>query len=34
WPWLALPQALLFGMVHWLGFGGFDGGGIALFVAR
>lgn len=24
WPWLALPQALLFGMVHWLGFGGFD----------
>lgn len=32
WPWLALPQALLFGMAHWLGFGGFDGGGIALFV--
>ncbi|HEL3784318.1 TPA: CPBP family intramembrane metalloprotease [Stenotrophomonas maltophilia] len=32
WPWLALPQALLFGMVHWLGFGGFDGGGTALFV--
>ena len=32
WPLLALPQALLFGMVHWLGFGGFDGGGIALFV--
>ncbi|HEI8112329.1 CPBP family intramembrane metalloprotease [Stenotrophomonas maltophilia] len=32
WPWLALPQALLFGMVHWFGFGGFDGGGIALFV--
>ena len=23
WPLLALPQALLFGMVHWLGFGGF-----------
>jgi len=32
WPLLALPQALLFGMVHWLGFGGFDGGGIALFI--
>lgn len=32
WPWLALPQALLFGWVHWLGFGGFDGGGTALFV--
>jgi hypothetical protein len=32
WPLLALPQALLFGMVHWLGFGGFDGGGVALFV--
>lgn len=32
WPWLALPQALLFGMVHWLGFGGLDGGGTALFV--
>lgn len=32
WPLLALPQALLFGMMHWLGFGGFDGGGIALFV--
>ncbi len=32
WPWLALPQALLFGVVHWLGFGGLDGGGIALFV--
>jgi hypothetical protein len=32
WPLLALPQALLFGMVHWLGFGGLDGGGIALFV--
>jgi len=32
WPLLALPQALLFGMVHWLGFGGFDGGGMALFV--
>ncbi|NED61765.1 CPBP family intramembrane metalloprotease [Streptomyces sp. SID10244] len=32
WPLLALPQALLFGMVHWLGFGGFDGGGTALFV--
>lgn len=32
WPWLALPQALLFGMVHWLGFGGFEGGGTALFV--
>ncbi|WP_313146420.1 CPBP family glutamic-type intramembrane protease [Stenotrophomonas sp.] len=32
WPLLALPQALLFGMVHWLGFGGFEGGGIALFV--
>ncbi|QKW55826.1 CPBP family glutamic-type intramembrane protease [Stenotrophomonas sp. NA06056] len=32
WPLLALPQALLFGWVHWLGFGGFDGGGTALFV--
>lgn len=32
WPLLALPQALLFGMVHWLSFGGFDGGGIALFI--
>ncbi len=32
WPLLALPQAVLFGMVHWLGFGGFDGGGIALFI--
>lgn len=32
WPLLALPQALLFGMVHWLGFGGLDGGGTALFV--
>ena len=32
WPLLALPQALLFGMVHWLGFGGFEGGGVALFV--
>lgn len=32
WPLLALPQALLFGMVHWLGFGGFDGGAVALFV--
>lgn len=32
WPLLALPQALLFGMVHWLGFGGLDGGGMALFV--
>ena len=32
WPLLALPQALLFGMVHWLGFGGFEGGGMALFV--
>lgn len=32
WPLLALPQALLFGVVHWLGFGGFDGGGVALFV--
>ncbi|HDS1039217.1 TPA: CPBP family intramembrane metalloprotease [Stenotrophomonas maltophilia] len=32
WPLLALPQALLFGMVHWLGFGGVDGGGVALFV--
>ncbi|CAH0242924.1 MULTISPECIES: CPBP family glutamic-type intramembrane protease [Stenotrophomonas] len=32
WPLLALPQALLFGWVHWLGFGGLDGGGIALFV--
>jgi hypothetical protein len=32
WPLLALPQAVLFGMVHWLGFGGLDGGGIALFV--
>ncbi|WP_312739107.1 CPBP family glutamic-type intramembrane protease [Stenotrophomonas sp.] len=32
WPLLALPQALLFGMVHWLGFGGFEGGGLALFV--
>ena len=32
WPLLALPQALLFGWVHWLGFGGFDGGGLALFV--
>ncbi len=32
WPLLALPQALLFGMVHWLGFGGFDGGGVALFI--
>lgn len=33
-PWvlLALPQALLFGLVHWLGFGGFDGGSTALFV--
>jgi len=32
WPLLALPQALLFGWVHWLGFGGVDGGGTALFV--
>ncbi|MEG0185489.1 MAG: CPBP family glutamic-type intramembrane protease [Stenotrophomonas sp.] len=32
WPLLALPQALLFGMVHWLGFGGFDGGATALLV--
>lgn len=32
WPLLALPQALLFGGVHWLGFGGFDGGGVALWV--
>ncbi|WP_295517451.1 CPBP family glutamic-type intramembrane protease [uncultured Stenotrophomonas sp.] len=32
WPLLALPQALLFGMVHWLGFGGSEGGGMALFV--
>lgn len=32
WPLLSLPQALLFGWVHWLGFGGFDGGGTALFV--
>ena len=32
WPLLALPQAVLFGMVHWLGFGGVDGGGIALFI--
>ncbi|WP_459048221.1 CPBP family glutamic-type intramembrane protease [Stenotrophomonas sp. PSU_St99] len=32
WALLALPQALLFGWVHWLGFGGFDGGGTALFV--
>ncbi len=32
WPLLALPQALLFGTVHWLGFGGFEGGGVALFV--
>lgn len=32
WSLLALPQALLFGWVHWLGFGGFDGGGTALFV--
>ncbi|WP_367380100.1 CPBP family glutamic-type intramembrane protease [Stenotrophomonas cyclobalanopsidis] len=32
WPLLALPQALLFGMVHWLGFGGFEGGGMALLV--
>ncbi|TFZ43826.1 CPBP family intramembrane metalloprotease [Stenotrophomonas maltophilia] len=33
-PWLllALPQALLFGWVHWLGFGGFEAGGTALFV--
>lgn len=23
---------LLFGWVYWLGFGGFDGGGIVLFV--
>lgn len=32
WPLLGLPQALLFGWVHWLGFGGVDGGGTALFV--
>lgn len=32
WALLALPQALLFGMVHWLGFGGVEGGGLALFV--
>ena len=32
WPVLALPQALLFGWVHWLGFGGFEGGGTALFI--
>lgn len=32
WPLLALPQALMFGMVHWLGFGGFEGGSVALFV--
>ncbi|KAF1017646.1 MAG: hypothetical protein GAK31_00914 [Stenotrophomonas maltophilia] len=32
WPWwlAALPQAVLFGGVHWLGFGGFDGGAVAL----
>lgn len=37
WPLLALPQALLFGVVHWLGFGGFDGNtlwcGLALHVS-
>ncbi|HDS1586153.1 TPA: CPBP family intramembrane metalloprotease [Stenotrophomonas maltophilia] len=32
WSLFALPQVLLFGWVHWLGFGGFDGGGTALFV--
>lgn len=32
WALLALPQALLFGLVHWLGFGGFGGGTTALFV--
>ncbi len=32
WPLLPLPQALLFGMAHWLGFGGFEAGGMALFV--
>jgi len=33
WPWLALQQALLFGMVHWLRFGGFEGRGIRRFIA-
>lgn len=34
WPWAAavLVQALAFGMVHWLGMGGVDGGGMALQV--
>lgn len=34
WPWwlAASVQALLFGAVHWMGFGGLDGGAPALLV--